>query len=173
DYEQSSKDSINSALNYFVSGILISGQFTEVEKVYSIYYNQAFVNSANKELMDITHSIVLVNQNLADLDNKRSKKTENSYYEQKKWEDIAQTSVTVDSLLFPLLSNELFKDAINPESAFKAIQGDFESYLNQLLSFETTNEVPCSIETDLKTFETYISKIKCSALQILLEPTKK
>jgi hypothetical protein len=173
NYEQSSKDSINSALNYFVSGILISGQLTEVEKVYSIYYNQAFVNIANKELMDITHSIVMVNQNLAELDNKRSKKTENSYYEQKKWEDIAQTSVTVDSLLFPLLSNELFKDAINPESAFKAIQGDFESYLNQLLSFETTNEVPCSIETDLKTFETYISKIKCSALQILLEPTKK
>lgn len=173
DYEQSSKDSINSALNYFVSGILISGQLTEVEKVYSIYNNQAFINNANKELMNITHSIVMVNQNLADLDNKRSKQTENNYYEQKKWEEIAKTSVTVDSLLFPLLSNELFKDAINPERAFKAIQGDFESYLNQLLSFETTNEIPCSIETDLKTFENYISKIKCSALQILLEPTKK
>jgi hypothetical protein len=33
DYEQSSKDSINSALNQFVSGILISGQLNEVEKV--------------------------------------------------------------------------------------------------------------------------------------------
>jgi hypothetical protein len=173
DYEQSSKDSINSALNQFVSGILISGQLNEVEKVYSIYSKQSFIDKGNKELMDITHSIVMVNQNLAEIETKRNAKTENSYYEQKKWEEIAQISVSVDSLLSPLLANELFKDAINPESAFNAIQNNFESYLNQLLSFEATNQVPCSIETDLKTFETQISKIKSSALQKLLEPIKK
>jgi len=172
DYEQSSKDSINSALNQFVSGILISGQLNEVEKVYSIYSKQSFIEKGNKELMDITHSIVMVNQNLAEIETKRNTKTENSYYEQKKWEEIAQISVSVDSLLAPILANELFKDAINPESAFQAIQGDFESYLNQLLSFEATNQVPCSIETDLKTFETQISKIKSSVLQKLLEPIK-
>jgi hypothetical protein len=115
----------------------------------------------------------MVNQNLAEIETKRNAKTENSYYEQKKWEEIAQISVSVDSLLSPLLANELFKDAINPESAFNAIQNNFESYLNQLLSFEATNQVPCSIETDLKTFETQISKIKSSALQKLLEPIKK
>jgi hypothetical protein len=173
DYEQSSKDSINSALNQFVSGILISGQLNEVEKVYSIYSKQSFIDKGNKELMDITHSIVMVNQNLAEIETKRNAKTENSYYEQKKWEEIAQISVSVDSLLSPLLANELFKDAINPESAFNAIQNNFESYLNQLLSFEATNQVPCSIETDLKTFEAQISKIKSSALQELLEPIKR
>lgn len=172
DYEQSSKDSINSALNQFVTSILISGQLNEVEKIYSIYSKQSFIDKGNKELMDITHSIVMVNQNLAEIETKRNAKTENSYYEQKKWEEIAQISVSVDSLLSPLLANELFKDAINPESAFNAIQRNFESYLNQVLSFEATNQVPCSIETDLKTFETHISKIKSAALQKLLEPIK-
>lgn len=171
EYEQSSKDSINSALNQFVSGILISGQLNEIEKVYSIYSKQSFIDKGNNDLMYITHSFVMINMHIAVIDSIRSQKTENSYYEKKKWEKIAQISVSVDSLVSPFLANDLYKDAINPENAFKAIQTDFDNYLNQLLFFEIMNKVPCSIKEDLKTFENFILRLKSPALKKLLEPT--
>lgn len=171
DYEQSSKDSINSAVYLFLSENLGS---RETEKIYNSYASLYFIDNTNKELLSISHSVALINKYLADIDGKRSQKTENSYYEQKKWEEIASLNVKVDSLLSPLLENEAIKDFIHAETVSSSIHKDFESYLSQLLSFEKTKEgTPCSIDTDLKKFENFTLQLKSKSLLKLLEPAIK
>lgn len=169
DYEQSSKDSINSALNQLVTGILISEQLYEVEKLFTIYSVQPFIDKENKELLNITHSIVLVNRHLADLDTKRTQKTENSYYEKKKWEEISNTNIKIDNILTPILELEYLRDGINFDKVYEEMQKDFEAYLNFLI----TDGMSCAIDDELRKLSDYISKIKSLTFVKLVDKTKK
>ncbi len=174
DFDEPTKDSINSTITAFLNTALSNKSTNGVKSVGVKFSNALIVNDENKKLLSDFSSILAASEYLKLVERSRKVNSGNDYEKQKRFEEIANYDVKVDSILNMPLNNQNILAYIPFDSIANNAAKDFEEYLSQLLIFEKTKVgTPCDIDDGLQKLEVFISKLKSASLLKLLEPTNK
>lgn len=174
DYDQATKDSINSAVQEILTTALNNKSTNGVNSVCAKFSNAQITSDENKKLISDFNTILATADYLQIVELSRQVHSGTSYEKQKRFEQLADYDAKIDSILNLPVSNQNVLACIQTDSIAIKTSQDFEDYLSQLLSFEMTGEgMPCSIDSDLKLMETYFNKLKSPAYNKLNEKTNK
>lgn len=174
DFDQPTKDSINATINEFLKTALNNKSTNGVNSFCAKFSNASFVNDENKKMLSDFNAILSATDLLQLVELSRKVISGNDYEKQKRFEEIANYDVKIDSILNLQLNNPNVLACIPSDSIAINTSKDFEQYLSQLLIFEKTKDgMPCDIDDSLKKLEIFISKLKSASLIKLLEPTNK
>lgn len=174
DFEQGTKDSINSTIELLLNKNIEAKQTEEISNLYLNFWQSNCLTKSNSILLSEYNVIAEAEQfyNLVQQIRKsqHEMKWRKEFQANDDWKEIIANDLSTDSIINLQYSNPQVLNVLSIDSINYQIASDFESYLIQLLSFKEADGVPCSIENDLKRFEEKIMKLKSIGLSKLTEP---